>query len=395
MTVFVVRGDVVRRYPTAHYFLQKATARRDDTIRPVAGQVDPRQLRGALDRDTLFVGFEKTPPEVIGDRADGGDPGWLLAIEEQPAAPRFGLDDPPEARPTTGRPRRLERDQLGQRRRPERRRSPALTHAPVDVDVAGTRTPIEDTTWGQQRRAHGARLLAAPFRMLHPGRPARLAMPTHPAIEPGRPHLAARARVRDSPRGVRHARPRAASGAAAAAPGGPLLDGEHPGRAAGAHLPGRDSRRRAPTGADGAEQKLGHAFWRALLARRPGAAVTAAHDAAFAWLAGQAGPWRAAWIARAMRPLNTEPAPARPVAGRPPLRPPPQFPNLAEPSHAGAPTYARLLPDRFALVAWDDTRRSSARGGASDDRRRPPARARAASRPATTSTAARCSTPRD
>ena len=52
-------------------------------------------MRGSLDRDTLFVGFEQTTSDVIGDRA-GGDPGWLLAIEEQPAAPRFGLDDPPE-----------------------------------------------------------------------------------------------------------------------------------------------------------------------------------------------------------------------------------------------------------------------------------------------------------
>ena len=166
MTVFVVRGDVVRRYPTAHYFLQKARLARDNTIRPVAGQVEPAAVRGALDRDTLFVGFEKAPPEVIGDRPGGGDPGWLLAIEEQPAAPRFGLDDPPDP--------------------PDYRQAPAdwnamswanvaagekaltrLTHAPVDVEWLA-RAPIEGTTWGENA-AHMARAChQAPFRIYFP-----------------------------------------------------------------------------------------------------------------------------------------------------------------------------------------------------------------------------------
>ena len=100
MTVFVIRGDVVRRYPTAHYFLQRAQLV-DGEIKPVPGEVAPAVVRGALDRDTSFFGFEEASENVIGDRA-GGDPGWLLAIEEQPAAPRFGLDDPPEPPDPTG-----------------------------------------------------------------------------------------------------------------------------------------------------------------------------------------------------------------------------------------------------------------------------------------------------
>ena len=96
-TVIVVRGDLVRRYPTAHYFLQKAQLDPvSGEIEPVPGEVLPAIFRGALDAETLFVGFDRESEDVIGDRGGGGDPGWLFAIEEQPAAPRFGLDDPGE-----------------------------------------------------------------------------------------------------------------------------------------------------------------------------------------------------------------------------------------------------------------------------------------------------------
>ena len=116
------------------------------------------------------------------------------------------------------------------------------------------------------------------------------------------------------------------------------------------------------------ERKLGAAFWVRCWRADPilpapkapapggngaGPSGKAGRDAAFAWLAGQLGPWRAAWVASQMRPLNDAAAPAHPVPDELPLRPPPQFPNRAERA-AGAPTYARLLPSRFALVAWEN-----------------------------------------
>jgi hypothetical protein len=166
MTVFVVRGDVVRRYPTAHYFLQKSRLARGGTIRPVDGQVAAAVVRGMLDRDTLFVGFEKGRDEVVGDRADGGDPGWLLAIEEQPAAPRFGLDDPPDpadynAPPTTWN------DLSWANVVADESALAALTYAPADVAwPAGT--SIDGTTWGGNA-AHMARACyQAPFCIYFP-----------------------------------------------------------------------------------------------------------------------------------------------------------------------------------------------------------------------------------
>ena len=102
------------------------------------------------------------------------------------------------------------------------------------------------------------------------------------------------------------------------------------------------------------EQALGRAYWRRCWRAGPAPPFTAAHDAAFAWLAGQAGPWRAAWIARATMPLNLDQAPTKPLRENAPLVPPPRFPR-ADPRTAGGPAYARLLPGRFALVMLDDT----------------------------------------
>ena len=156
MTVFVVRGDLVRRYPTAHYFLQKATVDpKSGEIAPVDGEVEPVSFSGLLDAQTLFVGFDKKPKDVIGHRANGGDPGWLFAVEEQPAAPRFGLDEPPEDHPDWGKPPTLWSELSWANVVTGEKALAELTHTPVDVTwLAGK--PIENTTWGRNA-AHMAR----------------------------------------------------------------------------------------------------------------------------------------------------------------------------------------------------------------------------------------------
>ena len=125
-------------------------------------------MRGMLDRDTLFVGFEKSRDEVLGDRAGGGDPGWLLAIEEQPAAPRFGIDDPPD--PAVYHvPPDTWNDLSWANVAADEKALAGLTHAPVDVAWLA-RAPIDgdDTSWGRNA-AHMARACyQAPFRIYFP-----------------------------------------------------------------------------------------------------------------------------------------------------------------------------------------------------------------------------------
>lgn len=96
------------------------------------------------------------------------------------------------------------------------------------------------------------------------------------------------------------------------------------------------------------EQELGRAFWER--SWRSGADV-AGKDAAFAWLAGQLGPWRAAWVVRALTPTNLRQAPVQTILDEQPLRPAPRFPDVAT-LRTGSPTLARLLPMRWAVVGY-------------------------------------------
>jgi hypothetical protein len=95
------------------------------------------------------------------------------------------------------------------------------------------------------------------------------------------------------------------------------------------------------------EQDLAKAFWRQTW--RAGNDV-AAKDQAFAWLAEQTGPWRAAWVATEMTPRNQEDAPTTPVPPEKELVPPPRFPS-PDAAATGRPVYAKLLPTRWVVVA--------------------------------------------
>lgn len=94
------------------------------------------------------------------------------------------------------------------------------------------------------------------------------------------------------------------------------------------------------------ELDLAAAFWDRTW--RAGGDV-AGEDAAFAWLAGQIGAWRAAWVADRTVPRNPDDAPTSAVPDDAELLPPPRLPART-PGEGGQPTYARLLPDRWVVV---------------------------------------------
>jgi hypothetical protein len=98
------------------------------------------------------------------------------------------------------------------------------------------------------------------------------------------------------------------------------------------------------------EQDVGRAFWEQTWRA---AGDVAGKDDAFAWLAGQLGPWRAAWVARQLTPTNPRQAPAEAVPAGQPLDPAPRFPAV-ETSSGGGPSLARLLPTRFAVIGYYD-----------------------------------------
>lgn len=108
--VLSIRGELLKRYPTAVIYAHKAAwqLKADGTIDkgkiriPVpltpAEEADPPRdkvkdpLYGAkVDPDITFLGFDLDAKDAKGDSATN-DPGWFFIIKERPGEPRFGLD---------------------------------------------------------------------------------------------------------------------------------------------------------------------------------------------------------------------------------------------------------------------------------------------------------------
>jgi hypothetical protein len=83
--VLLIRGELLRRYPTAAVYAVRATpagrlsTAPDDVASPIFG--------GSFEPDITFVGFDLADHQL-----DDGN-GWFFVIQEQPTEPRFGLDD--------------------------------------------------------------------------------------------------------------------------------------------------------------------------------------------------------------------------------------------------------------------------------------------------------------
>ena len=111
--VLVIRGELLKRYPNAVIYAQKADwGLTDGTVDPskeraLVGldpgeEADPpgTKLRTPLysakvEPDLYFLGFDLTVDEARGgDGMDpGAPPGWFFVIKERPGEPRFGFDE--------------------------------------------------------------------------------------------------------------------------------------------------------------------------------------------------------------------------------------------------------------------------------------------------------------
>jgi hypothetical protein len=111
--VLVIRGELLKKYPTAVIYANRADWARlpDGTIDfseprslvqldPSEEEHPPREkVRAPLyeakaDPDIYFFGFDLTIDEAKGGTGEDGDddPGWFFVIKERPGEPRFGLD---------------------------------------------------------------------------------------------------------------------------------------------------------------------------------------------------------------------------------------------------------------------------------------------------------------
>jgi hypothetical protein len=111
--VLVIRGELLKRYPTAVIYAHKAdwVYRPDGTIDPTKERVlvdltdaeeddpPPSKVRlplyeAKVDPDVYFFGFDLTAAIARGGTGDPGDAeaGWFFVIQERPGEPRFGFD---------------------------------------------------------------------------------------------------------------------------------------------------------------------------------------------------------------------------------------------------------------------------------------------------------------
>lgn len=86
--VLLIRGELLRRYPDA--LIYAVSARGPATLGD--GQLLPA-FRGRIDPDITFLGFALTEAQARSGPGQGQH-GWFFVIQEQPSAPRFGLDEP-------------------------------------------------------------------------------------------------------------------------------------------------------------------------------------------------------------------------------------------------------------------------------------------------------------
>src|SRR5206468_3250968 len=94
--VLLVRGELLRRYPTTTIYAAPAAA--DGDLDPTT-RLAP-MFRGFLDPDITFLGFALTEEAALG--TDPAGPGWFFVLEQHPGEPRFGLDEQAEVdTPTT------------------------------------------------------------------------------------------------------------------------------------------------------------------------------------------------------------------------------------------------------------------------------------------------------
>jgi len=106
--VLVIRGDLLKRYPTAVIYAQKAKWPADPTQERELVELSPGEeddppkskvrlplFEAKVDPDIYFIGFDLHALEAKGGSGPDQDPGWFFVIKERPGEPRFGMDDVP------------------------------------------------------------------------------------------------------------------------------------------------------------------------------------------------------------------------------------------------------------------------------------------------------------
>ena len=91
--VLLLRGELLRRYPTAVVYAVEAKRSEDGTRRELGDKELHPLFQGTMKPDITFLGFDLTEEEARGTTDPADPPGWFFVIQQQPTEPRFGLDE--------------------------------------------------------------------------------------------------------------------------------------------------------------------------------------------------------------------------------------------------------------------------------------------------------------
>ncbi len=115
LLVLVIRGELLKRYPTAVIYAQKAVwpggtpnpnvdrvlvdILPSEEDLPPATKIRLPLFEAKVDPDIYFLGFDLEAEEAKGGTGPTDDPGWFFVIKERPGEPRFGMQDVPTGSP--------------------------------------------------------------------------------------------------------------------------------------------------------------------------------------------------------------------------------------------------------------------------------------------------------
>lgn len=174
--VLVIKGQLLRRYPDTAIYATRARWSDDRAERVERTNADGTPFErkdplfvGALDRDTVFLGFDLDTEQAKGDAEQARrEPGWFFVFEEPPAEPRFGLD--------VGKPRHAGKEpgtwaNASWGHQVETSGDLAsLTHAEATGRLAGVQKRYDEdrfrATWGEDSAEMARITLQRPVRML-------------------------------------------------------------------------------------------------------------------------------------------------------------------------------------------------------------------------------------
>jgi hypothetical protein len=158
MLVVLIRGELLRRYPTTTVYAVRAATRSE----PGTTELYP-EFRGSLEPDLAFFGFGLSVAEAGGSETE---PGWFFVIQQQATEPRFGLDEAKASHHGVAPAHWRELSWAHLVENPQD--FAGLTHTPVataTLSEALRDLSLDGATWGQDAAHMGRIVLQDPVRV--------------------------------------------------------------------------------------------------------------------------------------------------------------------------------------------------------------------------------------